>query len=208
MKQSYVIFRHWEADYWWRNPDDFFPDIEWSLTPLWINQSETLALRLATKWLIFDTIYSSPKERAIQTAEIVTKNVRKTETQFEVVHSISPRFYGDWEQQRKKDFITPENEWVYYQYPHFRPPHGESNFDVYSRVQLWIESILEQNKATPWSFAISTHSKVFDCLRKYFQSVLFRVDPFSIPPSKPEYTELLCIEKITEKDIIQIVTDF
>ncbi len=167
MEQSYLIFRHGEAEYWGKDPEVFFPDIEWPLTLRWSEQSKILAVKLKTRGLVFDTIYSSPKERAIQTAKIATQYSRRSETRFELVESINSRFYGEWEWQCKAGFLAVDNRDIYYNDPHFKPPGGESNFDVYVRTTRWMKGLLEEKKPKSWIFAISTHSKVFDSEPQY-----------------------------------------
>lgn len=194
---GYYIFRHWESDNLWRNPDEFFPDIEEGLTLSWIRQVNLLVKNLLDTSVRFKKIFSSPKNRALQTSHMLLWASCSLGWVVEVVKEIRPRFYGDWEWKEKKLYLkNPEVIASYYTNPHFAPPNWESNSMVFHRVQSWIRTILA-NDDWIWDIAISTHSRIVECFYRFFVSQNgHNIHPFSVDKLNPRFTQVLRINII------------
>lgn len=87
---------------------------------------------------------SSPLERAVHTAKLITNHNPTT------VSELIEMDYGDWEGQRGMDLYAdpdsgfrhlPEWGWDYL------PPNGESPAQVWSRLKPWVESLEEDTVA-------------------------------------------------------------
>ena len=104
---------------------------------------ELAGYRLPVEWQQA-VLVSSPLQRAVHTAELVTERTPR------VVPALIEMDYGDWEGRRNRDLDAepdsgfrhlPEWGWDY------QPPNGESPAQVRSRLLPWIESLSEDTVA-------------------------------------------------------------
>lgn len=119
-----------------------FADI--AMNPQGIEEAQKLAKRLAVEPI--DTIYSSPLQRARQTAEIVNQNFSRDILTHELLKEIN---FGDWEgltfQQITKKYPELSRQWR--EKPALmRPPNGENFSDLQIRAITAFEEIHQQNK--------------------------------------------------------------
>jgi broad specificity phosphatase PhoE len=102
-----------------------------------IVQTQVLAARLADEPI--DTVYSSPLERAVRTAEAVAEARRM---RVEIVEPLNEIEMGDWTGARFDD-LDHAPEWGFWNAARsqHRPPHGESMLEVQARVARWLEQL-------------------------------------------------------------------
>ena len=87
----------------------------------------------------FDTVYSSPLKRALQTAEILVDD-----REIIIDERIKERSYGDWSAKNKDEVKKSEGEEGYYAARRgweTSPPNGESLKDVSLRVEPFIHEL-------------------------------------------------------------------
>ncbi|NOD77238.1 MULTISPECIES: histidine phosphatase family protein [unclassified Ruegeria] len=104
-------------------------------------RTELAGYRLPDNWAQAD-IWSSPLQRAHETAQIVSGRIPQTSG------ALTEMNWGDWEGQRGVDLIADTTSG----YKHiedwgwdFRPPNGESPADVRDRLRPWLSAL--QNDA-------------------------------------------------------------
>ncbi len=109
-----------------------------NLSPEGVQQAEDVADRLATVGGIA-AIYSSPLERAQQTASPLGKRL---EMKIETTESLYECDFGDWTGQELKDLYKLP-EWIQVQRSpsNFRFPNGESFTEMAGRMSNFVESI-------------------------------------------------------------------
>jgi probable phosphoglycerate mutase len=102
-----------------------------------IAQAKGLAGRLAGEAI--DTVYSSPLERALRTAEALAEARRM---RVEVVEPLNEIDMGDWTGARFED-LDHAPEWAFWNVARsqHRPPNGESMLEVQARVARWLERV-------------------------------------------------------------------
>ncbi|MCX7988690.1 MAG: histidine phosphatase family protein [Thermodesulfovibrio sp.] len=91
-------------------------------------------------------ILSSPLQRALKTAEILSKSL---EIELKVFDALKERSFGRWEGMAIDDIISayPEDFERWRQNPaKFSPPEGESTIDVSERAKKAIEEIIRRYK--------------------------------------------------------------
>lgn len=89
-------------------------------------------------------LWSSPLSRAVETAEIVAGRTPRT------AHELTEMFWGDWEGKKGLDLkADPDSgfrdieDWGW----HYRPPHGETPAEVWSRIAPWIQTLQQDTVA-------------------------------------------------------------
>ncbi|TCL01515.1 putative phosphoglycerate mutase [Shimia isoporae] len=100
-------------------------------------RADLSGFQLPSGWRDVD-LYSSPLQRAAETAEIVSN--RKPM----LVEAITEMDWGDWEGRKGIDLKADPNsgfrdieEWGW----DFRPPNGESPRDVWARIEPWLKNL-------------------------------------------------------------------
>lgn len=208
-KKIYII-RHWESDCCWLNHDDFIPDLEGGLTTTGIDQVKSLATCFALKWIIFDALYSSSKQRTLETSQILQDeyfvkswNPLSKKGLF-VSEEIVSRNYWLWAKQPKKNFVTDENRDTYYNDHNFHPPWGESSNEVYLRSIRFLKSLVNQDWSSLW---VVTHSRVVEAVHRYYSYLLDpRIHPFDFPKFPLNNAAVLLVTLVNDGKIASIDT--
>ena len=105
-------------------------------------KEQSLKLRDSMKYCNFDYIYSSPYNRAIDTARLVVGNAP-------IIMIFDLREYdpGDWKECYRSVMLTDDVKMrMGYQNMGFRPPNGESINMVERRASKWLENDVLYNK--------------------------------------------------------------
>ena len=99
--------------------------------------------RLPTAWETAD-LWSSPLERACETAQIVTGRAPKTSP------ALTEMFWGDWEGKRGVDLLAQPGsdfrhieDWGW----SYCPPNGESPQQVSDRLSPWLNALTQDTVA-------------------------------------------------------------
>lgn len=89
-------------------------------------------------------LWSSPLERAVETAQIVAGRTPLT------APDLTEMFWGDWEGKRGVDLLTDPNsgfrhieEWGW----DYHAPNGESPGDVWARLKPWVSGLTKDTVA-------------------------------------------------------------
>jgi broad specificity phosphatase PhoE len=211
IRKDFYIIRHGESDCCWLNHDDFIPDLEGWLTPKWHNQAKSLALLLANKWIVFDVLHSSPKQRATETTAVLLweyeqRAWRPLANNGPIIsEEIRAKWYWHWERLPKKEVLTPDNIFAYYNDPDYRTPWGESSRDVYFRSVRFLQELLQgENGSSLW---VITHSKIIECLHRYTSHLLNpQIQPFDFPKFQLNNTWVLLLSFSAEDGWVKIDT--
>lgn len=116
-----------------------------------------------------DAIYTSPLDRAKDTAEPIANSLRMD---MEILTSLCDRNYGIWEgksPEEIRDKFPEENEQWYQNWFEYEIPQGESAKQVYERNVEAIQKILEKHESG--KILIVTHQV---CIRNIL-SILFEM---------------------------------
>ena len=104
---------------------------------------ELATYRLPDEWQDA-MLLSSPLNRAVQTAELISDRTPRTEA------ALIEMDYGDWEGKRSIDLGADPNsgfrhlpDWGW----DYQPPNGESPAQVWTRLTPWVESLQEDTVA-------------------------------------------------------------
>ena len=137
-----IIVRHCQAE---GNLKRFFQgSIDTDITELGERQIESVAKLLADKPI--EVMYSSPKKRAMKTAEGIN---RYHELPIQIDAEIVEIDAGDWEGVLLTDIekIYPEQMDNWRNHPgNFHAPNGESMAEVYERVKKALLRIVSENR--------------------------------------------------------------
>ncbi|MBI5065585.1 histidine phosphatase family protein [Candidatus Woesearchaeota archaeon] len=114
--------------------------LEGTLSELGKEQAKRLAERLKNEPL--DAIYSSDLRRAADTAKEV--KIFHSNTQLILVRELRERHHGPI-QGRKESELTKE-QLALESNPYFKPEGGESQFDVYQRMEKFFTEIYERHR--------------------------------------------------------------
>lgn len=121
---------------------------------------QALKLRKEVKNIDFDVVISSPLQRAIKTAKIITKK------DIIIKDILTERSYGDFEGQKKKSFPYTK----YWNYNLNLSDHNvESIKDLFKRTEKIINTLKEKypNKKV----LIVTHSGLFRAINYYLNGI-------------------------------------
>lgn len=109
-------------------------------------QMQTICEFIKKRGVKNDKIFVSPALKALQSAEILSKELKED---FKIIDSLTPRKYGDWggltfEQVKAKypEFVDKNYSEIFATTPH----GGESLKDFVARVESCISNIIEANK--------------------------------------------------------------
>lgn len=131
------------------------------LTPRGKEQARLLGQRLHGESLSFDQIYSSTAVRTQQTCQIALNHTSENQSP-ELDERLLELSQGEWEGKIRADIYTPEQLSVVRSDPYdFRPPGGESQRDVESRMYDWLRDISSQYESTTQPVNIAAFSHGF-----------------------------------------------
>lgn len=118
----------------------------WADSPLTEDgRNRAIKLGNSLKDIDFDMIYTSPQERALNTAKLIRGNKN---TEIKVHNGLKELRYGSWQgmyiSDIEKDY--PEDYHSYINDPEqYMPEDGESMVDLFQRVNLFLEEISTMN---------------------------------------------------------------
>jgi probable phosphoglycerate mutase len=118
----------------------------WADSPLTEDgRNRAIKLGNSLKDIDFDMIYTSPQERALNTAKLIRRNKN---TEIKVHNGLKELRYGSWQgmyiSDIEKDY--PEDYHSYINDPEqYMPEDGESMVDLFQRLNLFLEEISTMN---------------------------------------------------------------
>ncbi len=138
-----------------------------NLTEKGIRDAKKLGYRL--KDIDFDYIYSSPQERALNTAKYIRGDKN---TKIITLDSLKEMGFGKWEGMESSEIETlyPIEYFNFWNKPHlYNPVEGESFDELFSRVKNTLEEII--NKSVGENILIVSHGVVikaiYSIIKKY-----------------------------------------
>ena len=140
---KFIIARHAETE---ANANRIFSGwTDYPLTKKGINQAERLGYMLKKNYNI-DKLYSSPLDRALKTANIVSKSIEReiivTDNLKEVNFGI---FEGKTGEEIQAEHGEHWNSW-HKDYVNFRLPQGENLIDLLNRIKPLIDNLKQGDK--------------------------------------------------------------
>jgi broad specificity phosphatase PhoE len=181
------IARHGQTD--WNNEKRFQGHFDIPLNDMGRKQAEALAVSLSNKGIT--SIYSSPKSRAVETAEITGKvtgcKVEVIQDLREITHGVFDGLTMDEVFSRKDDAIIRWRE----DRINISPPEGESIRQCYDRVVPAFDNLVKRNKGKTFllvSHLVVTKSLLVRCLDAPLE-VFWRFDQGSAALNKIRYNE-------------------
>ncbi len=140
----------------------------WGRTPgVCLNErGKFQAQRLAERFsgMTFQAVYSSPLERAVETAEVIARNMNLEVQQNPAFHEVN---FGDWT-GKSFDMLSSDEQWRRFNTHRSatKIPGGESFLDVQNRVVAALDELsIEHGKA---QVAIVSHADVIKAAVGYF----------------------------------------
>lgn len=155
----------------------------WGRTPgICLNEKGQLqAQRLADRFknVTLNAIYSSPLDRALQTAEPIARAVKLEVRKSEAANEIN---FGDWTGQTFES-LSSDRRWRHFN--NYRSmtmiPGGESFLEVQNRIVKELETLAEQHGKA--RIAIVSHADVIRAAVAYFAATpIDLIDRFEILP--------------------------
>lgn len=122
------------------------------LTEMGRTQAENLRQRLHCKSIFFDNIFSSPWQRARETAEIVCLGLEDKICEDENLAETNPGRFENWLEQDFYDTFPNFHKDITNTYE-----DGESHADMASRVQGFVEQKIVPLYETDYRVAVFTH---------------------------------------------------
>lgn len=127
-----------------------------------------------------DKIYSSPLNRALNTAKAISETMNK---EIQIVPNLKEMNFGIFD-GKEREYIQKNhlNEWDLWikDYVNYRIPQGENLLDVYDRIVDFINELIEKNK----SCIIVTHGGIIQTIITYLLDLgLDKMWHFQCPPS-------------------------
>jgi len=178
-----ILIRHGHTDWIDKKLAGWLPDVH--LNDLGKQQAEELPRRLAA--LDITAIYSSPLERAVETAKPLAK---ARGLRIQRVGDLGEVKFGDWQGQPLK-VLSGKKEWMIVQAAPsaFQFPHGESFRETQSRAVGAIEKIIASH-ATGTLVAFS-HGDVIKLIVAYYSGIaLDNFQRIAISPASISVIEL------------------
>ena len=162
------FIRHGQTDWNVEGRIQGSKDIE--LNETGIRQAEELGRKIVDSEYKFSKIYSSPKKRALKTAEILSNY---TDIEYIPIEGLQEINFGNWEgiswEDVKSKYPDEYFEW-HEKRGDTKPPNGESYFEMLDRVLIALHKIIDENTD---NVAIVTHSAVIMCLQCYLTNTSF-----------------------------------
>lgn len=141
------------------------------LTSLGEEQARKLGIRLNSRGISFDAVYTSPLIRARRTCEIALQEMGYPLDKIIESEALVEFTQGDWEGKNRADIYTPEmRAYIHGKGPHFTPPNGESQRMLERRVSNWFEDTILANPdylKTPCTIGIFSHGLTIKCFLHY-----------------------------------------
>ena len=144
-----ILVRHGESE--WNRAGRIQGQVNSPLTDLGINQSKAISNYLSG--IILDQeleIYTSPLDRAIQTAEIIAQGINYPNSKIIIEERLNDFNLGEisgifgWEKVAE---IFPEQAQLRLQDPmHFHPSGGESGAEFEARLRSLLEDLMDDGK--------------------------------------------------------------
>lgn len=142
---SVYLFRHAESEGNVKHHLIGGQSNHYPLTKTGETQSELLGKRLQAENHQFEALYSSTAVRTQATAALATKPL-KSAPELQLRTELLELSQGEWEGQIRKEIYTPELLSIVRSDPYdFRPPGGESQRDVETRMYAWLDEIVEKH---------------------------------------------------------------
>lgn len=140
---SVYLFRHAESEGNVKHHLIGGQSNHYPLTPTGESQSKLLGKRLHSEQHQFEALYSSTAVRTQATAAIATNEMQAT-PELQLRTELLELSQGEWEGQVRKDIYTPDQLSIVRSDPYdFRPPGGESQRDVETRMYAWLNEVVE-----------------------------------------------------------------
>ncbi len=163
MDTSLLLIRH--AETVWNREGRMQGNQDSPLSEVGTRQAEALGERLRA--LRFDAVYSSDSQRCLRTARIALDNPNAP---LRIKPQLRERHLGDWEGRLWREIAVenPEATGLYKHTGDFRPPNGESFFEVQQRVQATIDEVAAAHpggKAVVFSSGGTIRAAVFSALK-------------------------------------------
>ncbi|XP_078160279.1 uncharacterized protein LOC144555730 isoform X2 [Carex rostrata] len=113
--------------------------LEASLTARGERQARALAVFLKSRGVRFESVYTSPLDRARATALLVARELDFPEHQIQMSESLTEMSFGQWEGLPRFEIYTTEmNQLIERTNPDFAPPSGESLRQHCWTAALWL----------------------------------------------------------------------
>ncbi len=152
-------------------------------------QAEALGERLADAK--FQAVYSSPLERAVETAEAIITHHAEIELQVE--NDLGEVHYGDWQGKRLRKLARTRLWQVVQNYPSgARFPNGECLREMQFRVVGALERIAEQNPGS--TVAVVSHSDVIKAVVAHYCGM--HLDLFQRIIISPASISIIALERL------------
>lgn len=156
------FIRHGQTD--WNLESRIQGSYDSELNHTGVIQAEELARKILESGYGFSKIYTSKQRRAVKTAEILSKAIKRVCIPVEGLQEIN---LGEWEgllwSEVQERFPKEYSEWVNNR-RYTRAPGGESYQDMLERVLKAIKKIIDENRD---DVAIVSHGAVIMCLQCY-----------------------------------------
>ena len=195
---TFLLIRHGETDANEKVLAGWTPG--WHLNPRGKRQAENLAEKLAPVPL--HAVYSSPLERAVETAEPIARRHRLLTHQLEELGELH---FGDWEGKTFAELDGDEN-WRRYNASRgtVGPPGGEPMWDAQLRMSRLLECLAQKHPDE--RVALIGHGDPFRALIAHCLGIpldlmlRFEISPgsFSILRAWPWGTHVLCMNHAEE----------
>jgi broad specificity phosphatase PhoE len=181
------IARHGQTD--WNNEKRFQGHFDIPLNDIGRKQAEALAKSLSGKGIT--SIYSSPKSRAVETAEFIGK---ETGCKVEVIQDLREITHGVFDGLTMDEVYSQQDEAIIRWREdriNIAPPKGESIRQCYDRVVPAFDNLVKKNKGRTFllvSHLVVTKSLLVRCLEAPLE-VFWRFDQDSAALNKIRYNE-------------------
>jgi probable phosphoglycerate mutase len=179
------IIRHGHTDWADKKLAGWLPDVH--LNEMGLQQAEALVARLAP--VKIDAIYSSPLERALETAAPLA---RARGMKMLKLPDIGEVRYGDW-QGKPLSQLSKKKEWATVQHTPslMRFPNGESIREMQSRAVAAVERVVTEHPKD--SVALFSHGDVIKAIVTHF--IGMPLDTFQRLMIAPASVSVLAIGK-------------
>jgi broad specificity phosphatase PhoE len=144
-------------------------------------KGEMQAQRLADRFdnVMLSAVYSSPLERALQTADVLARKMKLEVKKSAAANEIN---FGEWT-GKSFDELSSDNQWR--RFNSFRSlttiPGGESFLEVQNRIVKEVEALAQQHGKA--NVAIVSHADVIRAAVAYFSAIpIDMIERFTISP--------------------------
>ena len=163
-----ILIRHGQTD--WNTKGKIQGSCDIELNEVGILQAEELSQKIVENNYRFERIYTSSQQRAIQTAEIIS---RVTNVGYVADEGLKEINFGEWEgltwKEVKEKYPLEYQEW-YINRRYTTPPNGESYQAMLERALNSIKKIIHENSK---DIIVITHSAIIMCIQCYLTDTPF-----------------------------------